>query len=59
MGANDGVRGVVGAGNDVGDAADECFDGTDGRVRCFMMDDGSTLPILLVVNSEGGSCALL
>ena len=59
VGAYDGVRGVVGTGSDVGDSADEGFDWTDGRVGCFMVYDSPSLAILLIVNGEGGSCALL
>ena len=59
VGANDGVRCVVWTGGDVGDAADESFDGADGGGGGFMMDDSPSLPILLVVNSGSGSSTLL
>ena len=59
MGAYDGVRCVVGAGCDVGDSAYDCFDGADGRGGGFMVDDSPTLSILLIVDSESGSSALL
>ena len=59
VGAYDGVRCVVGTGSDVGDSADEGFDWADGRVGGFMVYDSPSLAILLIVNGEGGSCALL
>ena len=59
VGADDGVRCVVGTGGDVADPTDDGFDGADGRGSGFMVDDRASLPILLVVNCEGGSSALL
>ncbi len=41
------------------DPADDGFDGADGGGSGFMVDDRTSLAILLVVNCEGGSGALL